>query len=126
VSPGCFNPRKQPKYLLNRKQGGPHSQSGCSGVQKNLLPLLGFKLQPSSPLNSCYTDYATLAPIFQPCFLNKFFTKLLYKNTVRLILHSTLPFYNHTQVNLNETESHINTPHKLGVQNIEEGDGQCH
>jgi len=28
-------------------------------------------------------------------------------------------------VNLNETESHINTPHKLGVQNIEEGDGQC-
>jgi len=36
-------PLKSPWYLLDRKQGGPQSQSGGSGEEKNSQPLLGLR-----------------------------------------------------------------------------------
>jgi hypothetical protein len=32
-----------PRYLLDRRLGGPQRRSGCCGGEKNLLPLLGIK-----------------------------------------------------------------------------------
>jgi hypothetical protein len=32
-----------PRYPFDRKLGGPQSQSGCCGVEKNLLPLRGIE-----------------------------------------------------------------------------------
>jgi hypothetical protein len=40
--PGCFMPRKQHWYLLNRRLHGLQDQSGHLGEEKNLLPLSGF------------------------------------------------------------------------------------
>lgn len=36
--------RKEPRYPLNMKLGASQSWSGCSGEEKHLAPLLGFKL----------------------------------------------------------------------------------
>jgi hypothetical protein len=33
----------EPQYPLNRKLGGPQSQSGQFGGEKNLVPLPGFE-----------------------------------------------------------------------------------
>jgi hypothetical protein len=40
---------KSSLHPLDRRLCGPQSQSGCCEVEKNLLPLLGIQLQPSSP-----------------------------------------------------------------------------
>jgi len=42
-SSGCFTPREQPWYLLNRRLDGPQSQSGHFGEDRNLLPLSGIE-----------------------------------------------------------------------------------
>jgi hypothetical protein len=36
-------PGSHPWYTLDSRLGGPQSQSGCYGVEKNLLPLLGIE-----------------------------------------------------------------------------------
>jgi hypothetical protein len=44
-----IHPRgNSPQYPLDRGLGGPHSQSGRCGVDKDLLPLPGIELRPSS------------------------------------------------------------------------------
>jgi hypothetical protein len=35
---------KSPQYPLNNRPGGPQSQSGCFGKEKNLFFLQGFEL----------------------------------------------------------------------------------
>jgi len=40
--PGCFMPRKQHWYLLNKRLHGLQSQSGHLGEEINLLALSGF------------------------------------------------------------------------------------
>jgi len=40
---GCFTPREQPWYLLNRRLDGPQSQSGHFREDRNLLPLPGIE-----------------------------------------------------------------------------------
>jgi hypothetical protein len=40
---------KSLRHPLDRRLGGPHGQSGCCGVEKNLLPLLGIEPRPSNP-----------------------------------------------------------------------------
>lgn len=40
--PGCFMPRKQYQYLLNKRLYGLWSQSGHLWEEKSLLPLSGF------------------------------------------------------------------------------------
>jgi hypothetical protein len=42
--------RKQPWYSLNKKLRRPHSLSGHSGGEKNLLTLLGFETQIILPI----------------------------------------------------------------------------
>jgi hypothetical protein len=45
---GCFTPQgKSPWYLVVRRLGGPQSQSGYGGKEKEYLPLLG--IEPWSP-----------------------------------------------------------------------------
>jgi hypothetical protein len=44
---------KTPFYPLNRRLGGPQSQSGYGGEEKNSQPLL--KLPIIQPLAQCYT-----------------------------------------------------------------------
>jgi hypothetical protein len=46
---------KSPQYPMERRLGGPHSQSGCFGEEKNLLPLLAIESQLSSPWPSLYS-----------------------------------------------------------------------
>jgi hypothetical protein len=42
--PGSFIPhRKSPRYLLQRKLGGPESQAQCFGEEKNILSLAAVK-----------------------------------------------------------------------------------
>lgn len=44
IIPWFLYPRKEPPHRLNRRLGGSHSCSECFGGQKNLFPLLKFKL----------------------------------------------------------------------------------
>jgi hypothetical protein len=39
--PQYFTPAREPRYPLNKRLGGPQSQSECYGAEKNLLFLLG-------------------------------------------------------------------------------------
>jgi hypothetical protein len=41
--PGRFTPRREPRYPLNRRLGGPQSRSGNLGEEKNLFPVLGIE-----------------------------------------------------------------------------------
>jgi hypothetical protein len=41
---GCCTPRNEPLYPLNRRVGGPLSQSQCFGEEKDLLLLPRFEL----------------------------------------------------------------------------------
>jgi len=36
--PGCFNPKEEPQYPLNRRMGRLQSQYGCFGEEKNSCP----------------------------------------------------------------------------------------
>jgi hypothetical protein len=51
---------KNPWYSLNRMLGGPQSQSGHGGKEKNSQPLSGIYLQSSSSQPSHYTDWAIM------------------------------------------------------------------
>ena len=46
---------KEPWCPLDRRPGGPQSQSACFGKNKNLSPLLGITPRWSSLYPSCYT-----------------------------------------------------------------------
>ena len=45
ITPHCFTPRKEPRYPLNRRLGGPQSQNGRLEIDKNHLLLPHFKPQ---------------------------------------------------------------------------------
>jgi len=45
---------KSPWYPLDRRLGGPQSQSGCSGEEKNSQPLLELKPSIIQPIAQCY------------------------------------------------------------------------
>lgn len=48
--------RKDHQYPLNRRLGGPQTQSGCCGEEKNIFPMPDIKLQFLSQLaNSLVT-----------------------------------------------------------------------
>jgi len=51
-----YHQEKRPWYPLDRKLGGPQSQSGHSGEEKKSLPLPGIKPQSSSLKPSILTD----------------------------------------------------------------------
>jgi hypothetical protein len=60
-APGTSPPGKEPQYTLDRL-GGPQSQSGRCGVEKNFLPCR--ELKPSvQPVVRRYTDWAIPALI---------------------------------------------------------------
>jgi hypothetical protein len=59
--PDCFTPNKEPLYPLNRRLGGPHSQSGRLPEDKNRQPLPEFETGSVQPVPSHYTDRATPA-----------------------------------------------------------------
>jgi hypothetical protein len=42
-NPTTLHPRKKPWYQLDRRLGGPQSQSGHCKEEKNPLPLLGIE-----------------------------------------------------------------------------------
>jgi hypothetical protein len=48
-APAALHPGKSPRYLFDRRLGGPRSRSERCGVEKNLLPLPGIEPRPSSP-----------------------------------------------------------------------------
>jgi hypothetical protein len=49
--PCCFTcGERAPQYSLDRRLGGPQSQSGHYKVEKNLLPLLGIELSYQAPI----------------------------------------------------------------------------
>ena len=55
--PSPFTPRAEPQYALNRWLNEPQSQSAHIGIEKSLLPLLGFEhsnIQPTP--QSLYYD----------------------------------------------------------------------
>jgi hypothetical protein len=55
---------KSPQYPLDGRLGGPQNWSGCYGEEKNLLPLLGIKLQflgrPAHSLVTILTELSRL------------------------------------------------------------------
>jgi hypothetical protein len=53
--PGRFTPRKETRYPLYRRLGGPQ---GWSGRLRKILPPLGFDPRTIQPVVSRYTDYA--------------------------------------------------------------------
>jgi hypothetical protein len=56
LHPGHFNPqRKNPWYPLDIRLGGPQSQSGYSGEEKNSQHLLGLEPMIIQPVAQCYT-----------------------------------------------------------------------
>jgi hypothetical protein len=57
--------RKIPRYLLDRRLGGPQVRSGQRGNEKILDPTATRTPNPrlSNPVASRYTDYAVAAPI---------------------------------------------------------------
>jgi hypothetical protein len=48
LNPPGNSPYASPQYPLYKRLGGPQSQSGLYGEEKNPLPLPGIELQPSS------------------------------------------------------------------------------
>ena len=57
---GPFTLRKETRYPLYRRPGGPH---GRSGRVRKITPLPGFDPRTVQPVASRYTDWAILAPI---------------------------------------------------------------
>jgi hypothetical protein len=59
--------RRSPRYPLDRRLGRPQSRSGRRGGEKNLLPLSGIKLQPSSQSlhRLCYPGSPTDAELMR-------------------------------------------------------------
>ena len=60
--PIALCPRNEPWYPLDRRVGGPHSQSAYFGKKKNLSTLLGIVPKPSSANHSCYTKCTIPGP----------------------------------------------------------------
>jgi len=56
---------KSPRYLLDRKSGGPQSRSGHGGEEKNSQPLHGIETE-SSSLVAILTE---LSRLLLTCFL---------------------------------------------------------
>jgi hypothetical protein len=49
-----YSQGKSPWYPLDRRLGGPQSQSGCSGEEKNFQPLLELKTPITQPIAQHY------------------------------------------------------------------------
>jgi hypothetical protein len=56
---------ENPWYQLHKRLGGPQSQSGCSGEEKNSQPLLGLKPPIVQPIAQCYTTELSGTKTFQ-------------------------------------------------------------
>jgi hypothetical protein len=80
---GRFTPRERaPQYPLDRRLGGPQSQSGRRGEEKILDPtriqtLISSVVQPRA---SRYTNYVILVPLPNHVTTKKFFNKLSQLN----------------------------------------------
>jgi hypothetical protein len=48
-APAALSPGKELSVPIGQRLSGPWSQSGPYGAQKNLLPVPGIELRPSSP-----------------------------------------------------------------------------
>jgi hypothetical protein len=57
--------RKSPWYPLDRRLGGPQSQPGCGGEEKNSQPLLGLKLPIVQLVFQCYTTELSWLLVFE-------------------------------------------------------------
>jgi len=57
-APVRFNPKKETRYPLNRKQGRRQSCSWRLRKRENSLPLPGFENRTVQPVASRYTNYA--------------------------------------------------------------------
>jgi len=57
--PATLPPEKDHQYPLDRRLGGPHSQTGHYDKEKKSLPLPGIKLLSSSPLQTHNLFYLT-------------------------------------------------------------------
>jgi hypothetical protein len=55
-APAALSTGKEPRYPLHWILGGPQSQSGPCGEEKNLFPLPGKEPLPPSSLACRYTD----------------------------------------------------------------------
>jgi hypothetical protein len=56
-TPQLFYPQgKSPWYPLDRRLGGPQSQSGCNGEEKNSQPLPGLESPLIQFIAQCYTS----------------------------------------------------------------------
>jgi len=51
----ALSPGKSPWYPLNRRLGGPQSQCGCDGEERNSQPLPGHELPIIQPIAQHYT-----------------------------------------------------------------------
>jgi hypothetical protein len=48
-APAALPPEKEPRYLLDRRLGGPQSQSGREGEEKKFLHVPGIEPRSYSP-----------------------------------------------------------------------------
>jgi hypothetical protein len=48
--PAALLTRREPRYLLDRRLGGPQNRSGGGGKEKNSQPLLGLELPIIQPV----------------------------------------------------------------------------
>jgi hypothetical protein len=74
-APATLPPEKSPWLPLDRRLGGPQSQSGCSGEEKNSQCLLGLK-----PL------------IIQPPQTNSEYHAKMLGQDIHLIMHEKLNY----------------------------------
>jgi hypothetical protein len=51
---GCFNPREELWYPLNRRLGGPQRRYAHFGEEKNILSLLGFEPCTMQPVEQSF------------------------------------------------------------------------
>jgi hypothetical protein len=60
---------KNPWYPLDRRLGGPWSQSGCGGEEKNSWPLPGLEPLIIHPVAQCYMSYSSSWSETERCFI---------------------------------------------------------
>jgi len=72
---GWFTPRKETRYPLNRRLGGPQ---GWSGWVAKILPPPEFKPWAVQPIMSCYTNCVIVATI--DCMEHEESTRVTHKH----------------------------------------------
>ena len=63
--PNRFTPRKNTRYPVCSKLGGPQGRYGRACRRQSLLPPLGFEPRTVQTIASLYTDYGVPAPQFE-------------------------------------------------------------